>query len=368
MGGHASRDDEATGAHGAETPGGGVLAGAAAAPTGTGVPTMFDVARRAGVSHQTVSRVLNDLSGVAASTRLRVEQAIAELDYTPSPAARAMAKRRSGVIGLIQAGRPDYGPSNAALGFNEAAREAGYTVSQASMRSLHADVLRQAVHRLALQRVEAIVLISGEREGVAVLGGIDAGVPLVVVASEPAPSLHRVSMDQYEGARLATGHLIELGHREIRHLAGPAESMDAAERRRGWGDVMREHGLRAPEPIEGDWLAASGYAAGLRLADDREATAVFSSNDQMSLGLLHAYRELGVRVPDDVSVIGFDDVPEAAHFAPPLTTVRQDFDALGRDVVATLLEVLRGEADAVDRTARVPELVVRASTAPPARR
>jgi DNA-binding LacI/PurR family transcriptional regulator len=124
-----------------------------------GVPTMFDVARRAGVSHQTVSRVLNDLAGVAASTRLRVEQAIAELNYTPSPAARAMAKRRSGSIGLIQAGRPDYGPSSAALGFNEAARDAGYTVSQASMRTLDADTLTQAVHRLALQRVEAIVLI-----------------------------------------------------------------------------------------------------------------------------------------------------------------------------------------------------------------
>ena len=159
----------------------------------SGVPTMFDVARRAGVSHQTVSRVLNDLTGVAASTRVRVEQAIAELSYTPSPAARAMAKRRSGSIGLIQAGRPDYGPSNAALGFNEAAHEAGYTVTQASMRSLDGEVLRQAVHRLALQRVEAIVLISGEREGVGVLTGIDAGVPLIVVAvradAGPAPGV-----------------------------------------------------------------------------------------------------------------------------------------------------------------------------------
>ena len=226
------------------------------------MPTMFDVARRAGVSHQTVSRVLNDLTGVAASTRLRVEQAIAELSYTPSPAARAMAKRRSGSIGLIQAGRPDYGPSNAALGFNEAAHEAGYTVTQASMRSLDAEVLRQAVHRLALQRVEAIVLISGEREGVGVLTGIDAGVPLVVVASEPTPGLHRVSMDQYAGARLATEHLIGLGHREIRHVTGPVDSMDAAERRRGWTDAMAAHGLDVQDPIEGDWLAASGDAAG----------------------------------------------------------------------------------------------------------
>ena len=330
-----------------------------------GVPTMFDVARRAGVSHQTVSRVLNDLSGVAASTKLRVERAIAELNYTPSPAARAMAKRRSGSIGLIQAGRPDYGPSSAALGFNEAARDAGYTVSQASMRTLDPDTLTQAVHRLALQRVEAIVLISGEREGVEVLHGIDAGVPVVAVASEHEPGLHRVSLDQYSGARLATEHLIGLGHREIRHVAGPADSMDAAERRRAFADAMLEHGLEPREPIVGDWLPPSGHAAGERLLEDPAVTAVFVANDHMSLGLLAAFRRAGRRVPEDVSVIGFDDIPEAAYFPPALTTMRQDFDGLGRDIMATVLDVLQDEPSAPDRTARVPELVVRESTAAP---
>ncbi len=340
-----------------------------------GVPTMFDVARRAGVSHQTVSRVLNGLTGVAASTKVRVEQAIAELNYTPSPAARAMAKRRSGSIGLILAGRPDYGPSGAALGFNEAARDSGYTVSQVSMRSLDADSLTQAVHGLVLQRVEAIVLISGERDGVAVVSGIDAGVPLVAVASEPAPGpgpgraraagLHRVAIDQYAGARLATEHLIALGHRVIRHVTGPADSMDAAERRRGWTDAMTEHGLEVREPIAGDWLASSGDAAGRALVADREATAVFVANDQMALGVLHACHAAGVRVPDDLSIIGFDDIPEAAYFTPALTTMRQDFDALGRDVLATVLDALRDEAAAPDRTSRLPELIVRSSTAAP---
>ena len=329
----------------------------------TGVPTMFDVAERAGVSHQTVSRVLNGLTGVAAATKERVEQAIAELNYTPSPTARAMAKRRSGSIGLIQAGRPDYGPSNAALGFNEAAREAGYVVSQVSMRALDADALTQAVHRLVLQRVEAIVLISGERDGVEVIRGIDAGVPLVAVASEEEPGLHRAAIDQYAGARLATEHLIGLGHREIRHITGPPDSMDAAERRRGWADALRAHGLEARHPLVGDWLAASGDAAGRELLADRAATAVFVGNDQMALGLLHACAEAGVRVPEELSVVGFDDIPEAAYFTPPLTTVRQDFDALGRDVMATVLDVLRDERSAVDRTSRVPELVVRASAA-----
>ena len=338
-----------------------------------GVPTMFDVARRAGVSHQTVSRVLNGLTGVAASTKVRVEQAIAELNYTPSPAARAMAKRRSGSIGLILAGRPDYGPSGAALGFNEAARDSGYTVSQVSMRSLDDASLTQAVHGLVLQRVEAIVLISGERDGVAVVSGIDAGVPLVAVASEPAPvaapspghALHRVAIDQYAGARLATEHLIGLGHRVIRHVTGPADSMDAAERRRGWTDAMTEHGLEVRQPIPGDWLASSGDAAGRALVADREATAVFVANDQMALGVLHACHAAGVAVPDELSIIGFDDIPEAAYFTPALTTMRQDFDALGRDVLATVLDALRDEAAAPDRTSRLPELIVRSSTAAP---
>ncbi|GAA1806691.1 LacI family DNA-binding transcriptional regulator [Agromyces neolithicus] len=353
----------------------------------TGVPTMFDVARRAGVSHQTVSRVLNGLTGVAASTKMRVEQAIADLNYTPSPAARAMAKRRSGSIGLILAGRPDYGPSNAALGFNEAARDSGYTVSQASMRSLDADALAQAVHRLVLQRVEAIVLISGERDGVAVVSGIDAGVPIIAVASEPAPEgrpgPHRVAIDQYAGARLATEHLIGLGHRVIRHVTGPPDSMDAAERRRGWVDAMAEHGLDVREPIAGDWLASSGHAAGQALVADPDATAVFVANDQMALGVLHACHAAGVQVPGDLSVMGFDDIPEAAYFTPALTTMRQDFDALGRDVMSTVLDVLGAPGDrgasgdggapgmnggkhlAPERTTRVPELIVRATTATP---
>jgi DNA-binding LacI/PurR family transcriptional regulator len=192
-------------------------------------------------------------------------------------------------------------------------------------------------------------------------------VPLVVVASEPAPGLHRVSIDQYAGARLATEHLIGLGHREIHHVTGPADSMDAAERRRGWTDAMHAHGLEAPQPIAGDWLAASGAAAGRAILSHGQATAVFVGNDQMSIGLLHACREAGVRVPEDLSVIGFDDIPEAAYFAPPLTTMRQDFDGLGRDIMATVLDVLRDEPADVDRTSRVPDLVVRASTAPPRR-
>ncbi|UOE44014.1 LacI family DNA-binding transcriptional regulator [Agromyces larvae] len=331
------------------------------------LPTMFDVARLAGVSHMTVSRVVNDRPGVAEATRARVEAAIAQLRYHPSSSARIMAGSRSGALGLILAGRPDFGPSSAALGFTEAALEAGYTVSQVSMREVGETTLADAVRRLEQQRAEAIVLISGERAGVEMLRHLRPRVPVVAVASADEPGVHRVSLDQYAGAVLAVEHLVALGHREIRHIAGPDDSMDAAERRRAWADTLRAHGLEPRDPLVGDWTSASGAAAGRVLARDAAATAVFAGNDQMALGLLHAYRSAGVRVPEDVSVVGFDDVPEAAYFTPPLTTMRQDFDTLGRDVLATVLDGLRDESTSrsvpAERTRRVPVLVERDSTA-----
>ncbi|WP_353808695.1 LacI family DNA-binding transcriptional regulator [Agromyces sp. SYSU T00194] len=333
--------------------------------TAAGVPTMFDVARLAGVSHQTVSRVLNGRSDVADATRARVQDAIAELHYTPSPAARAMASRRSRSLGLVLAGRPDYGPSSAALECNQAAYAAGYAVSQVSMRSLEASALREAVRRLVAQRVEALVLISGEREAVEVVASLDAPVPVVAVAAEDLAGVRRVAIDQAAGARAAVEHLVALGHREIRHVAGPGTWMDASERVRGWRTAMAAHGLDCREPFAGEWLPDSGYAAGVALAADPSATAVFVGNDQMALGLLHALRDAGRRVPEDVSVVGFDDAPQAAHFAPPLTTLRQDFDALGRDTMSLVAALLDGGDAAPDPAPRVPELVVRASTAPP---
>ncbi|MEJ3405599.1 LacI family DNA-binding transcriptional regulator [Rathayibacter sp. YIM 133350] len=325
--------------------------------------TMFDVARLAGVSHQTVSRVLNDLPGVKATTRIKVEHAIAQLNYVPSPAARTLASRRSRTIGLIQGGRPDYGPSNAAMRFNEAARAADYTVSQASMQQLDPASLREAVHMMVRQNAAAIVLIAGERAATQIIREIELTVPLVTVASEAVEGMHRVGMDQYAGARAAVEHLIGLGHRDIAHLAGPEDSMDASERVRAWRDTLAAHGLRARQPLVGDWGSESGYRLGGSLALE-PPSAVFAANDQMALGVLHALRDGGLSVPADVSVIGFDDIPEAAHFWPPLTTMRQDFDGLGHDIMAEVLDVLADEQGAIDRTRRVAELVVRESTAP----
>lgn len=344
------------------------------------VATIFDVARLAGVSHQTVSRVLNDLPNVRPATRQRVEQAITQLRYTPSQAARSLVTRRSRTIGLITTGGPDYGPSSTALGFNEAARDARYAVSMASMLESDPASLRQAVDLLLRQNVEAIVLIAAHRGALDAVRGIELGVPLVAVESTHRDGFHRVSIDQYQGARILVDHLVGLGHRRIAHLAGPADSVDALERVRGWRDALSEHGLVAREPLVGDWTPASGFRLGrelvadLGVGDDDDGrsgervgerfTAVFAANDQMALGVIHALSERGLRVPGDVSVVGFDDIPEAEHFAPPLTTMRQDFPELGRTIMSTLLDVL-SDADSVGVVRSVPQLIVRESTAAP---
>jgi DNA-binding LacI/PurR family transcriptional regulator len=329
------------------------------------VANIFDVARLAGVSHQTVSRVLNDLPNVRPATRTRVEDAIKQLRYRPSTAARSLVTRRSRTIGLITTGNPDYGPSSILLGFTEAARNARYLVSISSMLETDVASMRAAVELLLSQNVEAIVLIAAHRGALEAIQGIDLGVPLIAVESSGRVGFHSVSIDQFRGAFDATEHLIELGHRSILHLAGPEDSMDATERVRGWRAALSEHGLVALEPLVGDWSPGSGYRLGQLYAADpaRSFTALFVANDQMALGAMHAFSQAGIRIPQDVSVIGFDDIPEAEHLTPPLTTIRQDFAELGATVMSTLLElILDGTLEEAKHP--VPHLVVRESTGP----
>ena len=329
------------------------------------VANIFDVARLAGVSHQTVSRVLNDLPNVRPATRVRVEDAIKQLRYRPSTAARSLVTRRSRTIGLITTGNPDYGPSSILLGFTEAARNARYLVSISSMLETDVASMRAAVELLLSQNVEAVVLIAAHRGALEAIQGIDLGVPLIAVESSGRVGFHSVSIDQFRGAFDATEHLIGLGHRSILHLAGPEDSMDATERVRGWRAALSEHGLVALEPLVGDWSPGSGYRLGQLYAADpaRSFTALFVANDQMALGAMHAFSQAGIRIPQDVSVIGFDDIPEAEHLTPPLTTIRQDFSELGATVMSTLLElILDGTLEEAKHP--VPHLVVRESTAP----
>lgn len=324
--------------------------------------TIFDVARLAGVSHQTVSRVLNNLPNVRASTRERVEQAIRQLHYVPSQAARALVTRRSRTIGLVATGLPDFGPSSIVLSFNRSARAAGYAVIATNPADIEGPTLRSSAEMLIRQSVEGIVLLAAERGVLDAFDGWELGVPLISIASEARGRGVRVSLDQYGGARRAVAHLQELGHRDIVHLAGPAGSMDAEERLRGWRDALATAGLPGAEPLRGDWSSDSGYRIGRELLAERTPDAVFVGNDQMALGFLHALQDAGLRVPEDVSVVGFDDVPDSAHFTPPLTTVRQDFTALGQEAMAAVLAQLTDEDSPVTSAMRTPELVVRASS------
>lgn len=326
---------------------------------------MSDVAKLAGVSMQTVSRVINNKDQVSEDTHAAVRAAIEQLGYRPNPTARALASRRSRTIGVVSTGIAAHSLSKRLLAFNEAARAAGYQVSIFNFDDVKSDEVAQAVDALLQQRVEGLVLIAADRLAIESIQKIDIGVPFVAAESGGLSGPQSVSIDQFLGARLATRHLIDLGHQDIRHLAGPSRSLDALERLRGWQTEMSTAGLLIHPPMECDWRAESGYLAGLQLAkkENRGFTAVFSANDQMAVGLLHAFSESGIRVPEDVSVVGFDDNPESAHLIPPLTTIRQDFDELGRRIMSTLIALIEGTEPDVP-TLTTPELIVRQSTAP----
>lgn len=326
------------------------------------VANIFDVARLAGVSHQTVSRVLNNLPNVRPATRDRVEQAIAQLRYSPSPAARALVTRRTRTIGLITPGISDYGPTSIAMHFNIAARAARYSVDTVSAQDSDATAIRRVIESLLRQRVDALVLIVVDNAVLEFIRGLELTIPLVAVAATPRRSQHMVSIDQYRGARNAVRHLAELGHTNIQHLAGPSTAPDALERVRGWRDELTAQRLKIPELIQGDWTAAGGYDLGQRL-EGGPGTAAFASNDQMAIGLLSALRERGIRVPEDISVVGFDDVPEAPYMYPPLTTVRQDFAGLGALIMQKVLVAVEEPESATEDTPLSTKLIVRQSTA-----
>ena len=325
---------------------------------------MADVAARAGVSHQTVSRVVNGPPSVAPETRARVERAIVELGYRPNVAARALVTGSTRTIGLVTVNISQYGPAQTMLGLEKAARAAGYALSVTILDEATAGAMRAAVDNFVAQSVDAVVALSTYDDAAEALSTIVAPLPLVAVQVGGQEDRPAVGVDQEAGACSATQHLLDLGHRTVHHVAGPADSQEARARIQGWRSVLQEAGRPVPALLTGDWTPASGYAAGRELAarirDGEDVTAVFLANDQMALGLLAALHEEGLSVPGDVSVVGFDDLPEAPYFTPPLTSVRQDFAELGRRGVQLVLARLQGvdlHPDAVP-----PTLVVRAST------
>ena len=327
-------------------------------------PGMLDVARLAGVSHQTVSRVLNDHPSVRPETRVRVETAIRELGYRRNSAARALATRRSSTVGLLTATSNRSGPVSTLVAVEQASRAAGLWVSVASLSVYDPESVRSALDHFLDQGVDGIIVIAPVEEAVEVASAVALDVPVVIVAPrvEAGSRALAVAVDQRHGARLVGRHLAGLGHARIAHVAGPVGWLDAIERESGWREELAALGLEVPDMVRGDWTAASGYAAARDL--DPGATAVFASNDQMALGLVRALVEQGRRVPEDVSVAGFDDIETAGFALPPLTTVRQDFAELGLAAVRTLVGRMAGDP-APPATLVQPALQVRASTARP---
>jgi DNA-binding LacI/PurR family transcriptional regulator len=328
------------------------------------LPRLEDVAELAGVSHQTVSRVINDHPNVSKATREKVEAAIAELGYRRNTAARSLVTRRSQTIGVLGSELSQYGPANTMLGVERAARDAGYFVSIAALRSIGRDAILDALRHFLDQAVDGIAVLVPHTETLRILEEFNPGVPVVAVGSLGNEAVSGAMVDQKRGAEIAVGHLIGLGHSRIGHVAGPAGWIDGALRAEGWRAALRHAGLRDDLLLEGDWSAGSGYRIGRQLAAAGTATALFVANDQMALGVLRAFSEAGIRVPDDVSVVGFDDQPESGYFTPPLTTVRQDFEELGRRCMDTMLKEIEAGAP-VSSIVVTPELVRRESTAAP---
>lgn len=321
---------------------------------------MYDVAQRAGVSHQTVSRVLNGFESIRPETRDRVLAAIADLGYRRNTAARTLVTARTRAIGVLAPAVNDYGPTRIVQAIEFAARDGGYHPLVTTAGADRESIL-SSLGFLLDQAVEALVVIAPQQRVLEAVTHLDLTMPIATLQSTDLGRGTVVSVDQAAGARAAMRHLLAQGHRRVQHLTGPLEYLEAAVRRDVYLSELASAGLDAGEIILGDWSAESGYVGASAVAPT--TTAVFSGNDQMALGLIRGLAEQGRRVPEDVSVVGFDDVAEARYYSPPLTTVRQDFDRVGRVAVEALVAQLE-TGTAPDVPAIAPHLVVRRSTAP----
>jgi DNA-binding LacI/PurR family transcriptional regulator len=321
---------------------------------------MADVAKLAGVSLQTVSRVINDSPHVRAATRQRVEDAMRKLEYRPNPVARALVTGRSRTLGVVSFDTTLFGPASTLFGIERAAHDADYFVSIVSLRSLDRSSVMSAVERLRAQGVDGILVIAPQESASQAILHLPQDVPVVAAEAGPGESVPLVAVDQVEGARLATQHLLDLGHSTVWHISGPSDWLEAQDRVDGWRSTLEAAGAAPPPLLVGDWSARSGHELGTRLGP--EVTAVFVANDQMALGVVRSLHEAGRRIPGDISVVGFDDIPEAEYFTPPLTTVRQNFNEMGRRSLLLLLEQIESRSRAPVRETVPPELIVRAST------
>lgn len=337
--------------------------------------TIRDVAAAAGVSHQTVSRVINNRPDVAEETRRRVWQIIEELEYQPSAIARSLTQQRTLTLGVVTAGLDYVGPSRTLNGITEQAERMGYALLLKELPRFDTQDLQPIFKSLIARQIDGIIWavaeVGNNRDWLLEQFG-RLSVPVIFLTMQARPGLSIVAVDNYAGGRMATEHLLEQGHRHIGHITGPLDWWEARQRKAGWQDALQAAGV--PEADlhfeEGNWSADSGERAIDRLLTSYpEMDAVFVGNDQMALSVLQVACRRGIQVPADLAVVGFDGLPETAHYWPPLTTVYQDQQLLGQTAVEELVRMIessRQNKGGIEPKAILlqPELIVRASSMP----
>lgn len=322
------------------------------------------VAARAGVSHMTVSRVLNNGPNIRPDTREKVLAAIAELNYRPNSAARALATQRHQRIGVLMERSFAHGPTNTLRGVELAAGEVNYSVTSVTLRPDDAASPRDGIERLRAQGVDGICVIAPRSTSLSVLRQLDVRVPVVVIKSDADPNFITVSVDQKMGTDLLVDHLAEHGHRDVLHVSGPLDWLDAKARERAFRARAKAWKMKERPIVVGDWSADFAYDYVRGLARRPDYTAIFAANDETALGLMHGFAERGISVPEEISIVGFDDLPLAGHFLPPLTTIRQDF--LGAGAKALEIVIAAAEGKDVPRRTKLPiEFIRRSSVSTP---
>ena len=335
--------------------------------------TISQVAREAGVSSQTVSRVINNRQEITPETRQHVQNIIKRLGYQPNAIARSLSQRRSHTLGVVTSGLEYYGPSHILVGVEQGANQKGLSILLSLLHEPETENIEPIVNSLISRQVEGIIWAVPEignnrswfQDALPQLA-----VPVIFLSTQPKGDLHVVEIDNRKGGYMATHHLLEKGYKKIGLLAGPLNWWAASERRRGWEDALRDAKLSfdVSQVVVGNWSAESGER-GLHTLLEKfpEVQAVFACNDQMALGAMRAARGLGKRIPDDLAIIGFDDVPEADFYCPPLTTIRQDLYELGHVAVQTFLRIreIEQKGDFAPPAQTIwlqPQLIVREST------
>jgi len=328
---------------------------------------MRDVAQVAGLSLQTVSRVANGEPNVNESTRAHVLGVMRELGYRPNLAARAMRRGSYKTIGIVYQGLHAVGTRRTVEAVSEYAALGGYATTLMPIAAATGLATSGAFTRIEEMAVDVIVSILTTQLEFDTPIRVPPGMHAILIGPQSNPEVSAMDSDQIGGSTAAVRHLLEAGHLTVHHITGAPGSFFAARRAETWERILREEGRPVPEPMQGDWSAHSGYLAVRRMLEQTDPadypTAIFSANDQMALGAYRALGEAGLRVPDDVSVVGFDDIEEAIDFSPPLTTIAQDWDLLGKEVLRVASESLAG---APPQSVLLPtRLIVRESVAPP---